>query len=102
MTGALSVFVTAASREEGEKIARAVVEEKLAMCANILPGVQSIYRWKGKVEQAQECAVVIKIPAEKFTALEKRIKELHSYECPCIVAWPIVAGNADYLEWLKG
>jgi len=101
MTGVLSVYVTAASRDEADKIAGAVVEERLAACANIFPGVQSVYRWQGKVERAEECALVIKTTAEGFAALEARVKELHSYECPCIVAWPVVAGNAEYLEWVR-
>ncbi|MDE1900344.1 MAG: divalent-cation tolerance protein CutA [Alphaproteobacteria bacterium] len=98
----LSVFVTAPSYGEAEKIARSVVTENLAACANILSGAQSIYRWRGKVEQAAECVIFIKCAATQFDALQARIRDLHSYECPCIVATPIVAGNADYLNWLRG
>lgn len=99
MTEVLSVYVTASSREEAEKIAAAVVEDRLAACANIFP-VQSIYRWQGKVDRVEKCALILKTTAEKFGALEVRIKELHSYDCPCIVAWPVVAGSAEYLEWV--
>jgi periplasmic divalent cation tolerance protein len=65
-----------------------------------LPGAHSIYRWQGKIEQAEECILIAKALASKFDALQVRVKEMHSYECPCIVAWPIVAGNDDYLKWI--
>ena len=96
----LSVYITTASRDEAEKIARAVVEENLAACANVFPEIKSIYRWQGKIEQSNECALIVKTSSGKFDALQKRVTELHSYECPCIVAWPIVAGNPAYLKWL--
>jgi periplasmic divalent cation tolerance protein len=100
MSGFLSVYVTTKTREEAEKIARTVVEERLAACANILPGIQSIYRWKGKVEEASECAMILKTTRDGYAALEKRIKELHSYECPCIVATKIKEGFDPYLQWI--
>jgi len=96
----ISVFITAASREEAEKIARAIVQENLAACANIFPGIHSINRWQGKVEEGGECAIIVKTKTENFPVLQRRVKELHSYECPCIVAWPIAAGDSDYLKWL--
>ena len=101
MTGVLTVFVTTGSREEAEKIARAVVEENLAACANILPGVRSIYRWQGAIEQTQECALILKTTDDKFPALEELVKKMHSYKSPCIVAWAVVAGNEAYLQWVK-
>ncbi|MFA5041353.1 MAG: divalent-cation tolerance protein CutA [Bdellovibrionales bacterium] len=101
MTEFLSVYMTAASREEAEKIALALVEEKLVACANIFPGVLSVYRWEGKVERANECAIIAKTTTNKFDALSQRVKELHSYECPCVVALPIVAGSDEYLEWIR-
>ena len=100
MTDRLSVFITTPSREEADKIAMMLVEERLAACANILPAVHSVYRWQGKVEQADECALVAKTTADKFEALQARVKQIHSYEVPCIIAWPIVAGNEDYLKWI--
>jgi periplasmic divalent cation tolerance protein len=99
-TALLTVYVTVPSLPEAEKIARVVVEERLAPCANILPGVHSIYRWKGKVEQATECAMILKVDSEGFEDLRARIRSLHSYECPCIVAWPIDKADADYARWL--
>lgn len=101
MTEFLSVYMTAASREEAEKISLALVEESLVSCANIFPGVLSIYKWEGKTERANECAIIAKITAERFDALKARVKALHSYECPCIVAMPITAGDERFLEWVE-
>lgn len=101
MSEFISVFITAASPEEADKIAQVLVEENLAACANIFPGVRSVYKWQGKTERAKECAIIAKTATDKFDALQKRAKEIHSYGCPCIVAWPIVAGRADYLDWMR-
>jgi len=100
MPSSLSLYITVPSREIAEKIARALVEEKLAACINIFAGVRSIYRWKGKVETANEVCLVAKSRAELFDKLEKRVKELHPYECPCIVAFPIGMGHQPYLDWI--
>lgn len=97
---ALSAYIVAASRAEAESIARALVSEGLAACVNILGDVHSIYRWKGAVEEARECALIAKTTPEQFEALRARVVTLHSYDCPCIVAWPIVDGHAPYLEWI--
>ena len=91
----------AASRNEAEKISLALVEENLVACANIFPGVLSIYKWKGQLERANECAIIAKTTTDKFDALKKRVKELHSYECPCIVATLLAAGDEGFLEWVK-
>jgi periplasmic divalent cation tolerance protein len=96
-----SVYITTGSRAEAEKIASTIVDEKLAACATILNGATSVYRWKGNVERADECVMFVKARATAFEGLKKRVEELHSYECPCIVALPIVAANAAYLEWLR-
>jgi periplasmic divalent cation tolerance protein len=101
MSEFVSVYMTAASREEAEKIAQALVKENLAACANILAGVLSIFRWEGKIEHTTESVIIAKTTANKFDALQKRVKELHSYDCPCIVATPITAGNEAYLAWIK-
>jgi len=100
MSSFISLYITTPSREMAEKIARMLVEEKLAACVNILTGARSIYRWKGKVEAASEVILIAKSRAELFPKLEKCVKELHSHDCPCIVAWPIVGGHAPYLDWL--
>jgi periplasmic divalent cation tolerance protein len=100
MTGFISLYITVPSRDVAEKIARALVEERLAPCVNIISGVRSIYRWKGKVEAASEVCLIAKSRAELFETLEKRVKELHPYDCPCIVAWPIEKGYQPYLDWI--
>lgn len=95
------VMVNCGSRREAERLARAVVEKRLAACVNIASGqVKSIYRWKGKIESATEIALVIKTTRARFLALEKEIRRLHSYETPEIIALPIVAGSANYLQWI--
>ena len=100
MPAFISLYIIAPSRDVAEKIARALVEERLAACVNILAGARSIYRWKGKVEAASEVCLIAKSRAELFDKLEKRVKELHPYDCPCIVAWPIEKGHQAYLDWI--
>jgi periplasmic divalent cation tolerance protein len=85
---------------EARKIGRAVVEKELAACANIVAGVESIYRWKGKVEQAREALVVMKTSATRLRELEREVKRLHSYDVPEFIALPIVAGSKEYLKWI--
>jgi periplasmic divalent cation tolerance protein len=100
MKDILTVFVTTANEEETLLIANTVVTERLAACANIVAGIRSIYRWKGEICDSEERLMIIKTRSALFPALEKRIRQLHSYEVPEIVAYPIVAGNADYLQWV--
>ncbi len=97
----LAVFVTAASQEDAVRIARAVVEERLAACGNILGQVRSIYRWKGEVQDESEVMLVIKTRASLFEALRQRVVELHGYEVPEIIALPIELGHAPYLDWIR-
>ena len=94
------VLVTAGSSAEGERLARALVEERLAACVNRIAAVQSVYRWEGKVEQSAEEMLVIKTRADLFTALEKRVRELHSYAVPDVIALPIIDGSEGYLHLL--
>jgi periplasmic divalent cation tolerance protein len=95
------VLVTCASRKEAERLARAVMGKKLAACVNIASApVKSVYRWKGKVETATEFPLVMKTTRRKFSALEKEIRRLHSYETPEIIALPILAGSVAYLRWI--
>ena len=91
---------TVPDRESGEKIARALVEEHLAACVNIVAGVASVYRWKGKVERAEECLLIIKTGVSRFDVLKRRIQELHPYELPEIIALPIIHGSREYLKWI--
>jgi periplasmic divalent cation tolerance protein len=97
----LIVYVTASTRKEAERLSRALVKEKLAACVSIIPGISSCYRWKGQIEQAKEILLMIKTTARRYPALEKRIRSLHSYSVPEIVAIPVVKGNPAYIEWLK-
>ena len=94
------VYVTAPSRKEAEKIAETVVTERLAACANILDDVTSVFHWEGKLCRENETVLILKTTEEKTDALTARIKELHSYECPCIVVLPIEGGNPAFLEWI--
>jgi len=95
------VFITASSEEEAAKIARALVEGRLAGCVNIVKGIRSIYSWQGKIEDESEVLMIAKTRRELFKALLAKVKELHSYSVPEIIAFPIVEGSGDYLNWLK-
>ncbi|GGC53319.1 divalent-cation tolerance protein CutA [Siccirubricoccus deserti] len=97
----LWVYVTAADTAEARRIGRVLVEEGLAACANILPGHTAIYRWEGRVEEAAEAAFVAKTTAARFEALRARIRTLHSYTTPAILALPAVVGDADFLAWVR-
>ena len=94
MTDKIVVLVTCGSAEEARKIAHALVERHLAACVNVLDGVESVYRWKGAVEQASECLLLVKTTRGRFDQLQPAIRALHSYELPEIVALPIVASKS--------
>lgn len=94
-------YITAASREEAARIGRALVEERLAACVNILDGMTSIYRWQGAIEEATETVLIAKTRAVLFDALAARVRELHSYSVPCVVELPVGRGNPSYLDWLR-
>ncbi|MFC1584154.1 divalent-cation tolerance protein CutA [Fibrobacterota bacterium] len=92
--------MTAGSQEEASRMARTLVEEKLAACVNIIPGMKSIYRWKGKLEEGAETVVIAKTRESLAAQLTERVKSLHSYECPCVVSIPIQSGNGAFLDWI--
>jgi len=94
------IYITCGSEENARQIATTLVEEKLAACVNILPGIESVYRWEGKVESAPEYLLMIKTCHETFTTLRERVCKLHHYELPEIIAVPIVAGLEPYLNWI--
>jgi periplasmic divalent cation tolerance protein len=100
MTEAVFVYITAGSEAEARSLGRALVEERLAACANIIPGMISIYRWEKKMEEAQEAVLIVKTRAALFPALEARVKALHSYDTPCIAALPVAAAHQPYLDWI--
>jgi len=96
------VMVTSATLEEARKIARGVVEKRLAACANILThAVESFYMWEGKLENSSEYLLIIKTSEERLAQLQKEVLSLHSYETPEFVVLPIVAGSEEYLKWLE-
>jgi periplasmic divalent cation tolerance protein len=96
----VSVYIIAADAAEALKLADALVGERLAACVNVLGGVRSVYRWQGRIERAEEIALIAKTREDLFDRLAARVRELHSYDTPAIVAWPIVAGDPTYLDWI--
>jgi periplasmic divalent cation tolerance protein len=101
MTNKRLVLCTAGSEHEARKIANALVDRKLAACVNIIPRIESIYRWQGKVESSREWLLLIKTTAEKFDAVRNAIRELHSYELPECIAITLEDGSYDYLQWIE-
>ena len=101
MTNVIVILTTCPSEEEAVKIAKALVEECLAACVNIVSPVRSIYRWEEKIFDEKEWLLIIKTGRERFEALESKIKSLHSYSVPEIVCLPVVEGSLAYLEWLE-
>jgi len=97
---AISVYIVAADAAEATRIAEALVDERLAACVNILGKVDSIYRWNGQIERATEVALIAKSRRDLFDRLTARVRALHSYDTPAIVGWPIIAGDAAYLDWI--
>ncbi len=100
MTDAIVVLVTAPSADVAAAIARAVVEERLAACGNVLPGVRSIYRWQGKVQEDAEVLLLLKTRRSRFAELRDRILALHPYDVPEVIALSIEAGSDAYLDWI--
>ncbi|MHB8771082.1 MAG: divalent-cation tolerance protein CutA [Syntrophales bacterium] len=98
----IQVMTATDKREEAERIARSLVERRLAACVQIVGPVTSIYRWKGAIETAGEWLCLVKSRAECYEAIEQAIRSLHSYETPEILALPVAAGSRDYLDWLRG
>lgn len=95
------VYATAADAAEAGRIGRAVVAERLAACANVLPGMRSIYWWQGRLEDGTEAVLILKTTRERLPALIARVKALHAYDCPCIEALEVADGNPDFLAWVE-
>ena len=100
MTDKRLVLTTVSSMEEGKQLARALVVRRLAACVNIVPQIESVYRWEGKIEEAQECLLLIKTNKEAFGRLRDAIRELHSYQVPECIALAVEDGMAAYLKWI--
>src|SRR5574337_1184294 len=100
--GALVVLVTVPSAEKGAEMARALVEERLAACGNVVPGLRSLYRWEGKVQDDAEALLLLKTTRRRFGALRDRVLALHPYEVPEVIALPVEVGSAAYLAWIAG
>ena len=97
----LIVLIAAPGEDEAAKIARALVEARLAGCVNIIKNIRSIYSWEGKIEDEKEVLMIAKTRKKLFKALSKKVRELHSYSVPEIIAMPIIEGSEDYLKWLE-
>ena len=101
MTDNIVILSTCANAEDAERIARVLVEARVAACVNVLPGVRSFYRWEGEVEDEAEFLLVIKSSRAHFDALRSTLEKAHPYEVPEIIALPIIAGAPNYLNWLQ-
>lgn len=99
---ALVILVTAPNMDEATRLGRVLVEERLAACANLIPGLRSIYRWQDTIHDDAEVLLIIKTTRALLDRLTRRVTELHSYETPEVLALPVVAGSQPYLEWLHG
>jgi len=99
-SNAIVVFITAPTRDEARLLAEKLVETQLAACVQILPEMESVYRWQGKVERQPEHLLIAKTTSNRFEELEKEVRALHSYDTPEIVAFPLTKGSPDYLRWL--
>lgn len=94
------IYITAGDMAEARKLGRILVEERLAACVNIFP-ITSIFRWKDNIDEANEFGIIVKTISDKVKKIEKRVKEIHSYEVPCVVSFKIDEASAKYLEWIQ-
>jgi periplasmic divalent cation tolerance protein len=101
MTSSIVILSACADTQEAERIAQALVSDRLAACVQIVPKIRSVYRWQGKVESTEEHLLLIKTTRERFEAVQAKIIELHSYEVPEVIALGIADGSGKYLEWLE-
>lgn len=99
--GEVLIYVTAPDRQAALAIARSLLEDRLIACANVIDGATSLYWWDGAVEEAEEALMIGKTTSRRMPEVIAKIKELHAYSCPCVVALPIVAGNPDFLKWIQ-
>ncbi len=102
MNKPILIYVTVENEDDAEYMARAVVSEHLAACANIIPKMKSIYNWQGGVQESDEVVLIFKTMSNMFDKVEAKVKELHSYDVPCIVSMPTDKVSKDFAEWIKG
>ena len=95
------LYITTSESSESEKIAKILLEEKLVACSNIIPQVKSLYLWKGQIEEDNESVLLIKTRADKIDKVIKRVKEIHSYQTPCILEFNVKKGSNEYLQWME-
>lgn len=95
------IYITTETEEEAERIASHAIEERLAACANIIPGMKSVFRWEGKIQTGEEIILILKSRMDLLGRITDRVAELHSFSCPCIVALPIADGNPEFLQWIE-
>ena len=99
--GVRLVLVTVPEGEVAARLGRALVEERLAACVNIVPGLRSIYRWEGEIQDDAEVLLMVKTRADRLDSLARRVQELHPYDLPCVLALPVEGGSAAYLSWVR-
>lgn len=102
MTDFIVTYIVCSSGTEAIAICKLLVENRLAACVNIFPAMQSMYWWEGKIQEGNEVVLFAKTQANKFEEIKKKVIEMHSYDCPCIIALPIEAGAENYLKWIGG
>ncbi|MDP3066322.1 MAG: divalent-cation tolerance protein CutA [Methanobacteriaceae archaeon] len=95
------IYITTSGEDESEKIAKKLLEEKLAACANIIPNIKSLYWWDGEIEEDTESILILKTRSNYLDTIIKRVKDIHSYEVPCVLEIPIKNGSEEYLKWLE-
>lgn len=100
-TELITLFITCGTTEEARHIGKMLVHENLAACANVLGAASSIYQWDGRVMEESEVLLFLKTSKALMEKASARVKEMHSYDTPCIVAWPIIGGDQDYLNWVS-
>lgn len=95
------LYIPCKDKDEARHIGAELVKTRLAACANIIPGMESIYHWNGKIEHDQESILILKSTANQISAIETTVQQLHSYDVPCVISLPIQSGNEPYLKWIK-
>lgn len=95
------VYITTSDKQEARSIGKTLVESRLAACANIIDNMNSLYWWEDEVQEATETVLILKTRQTLIPTLIEKVQSIHSYECPCVIALPILAGNPDYLEWIR-